>query len=355
MPNQADIAKALGITQATVSRALRGDRSISAETRQAVQNTADRLRYNPNNYLSTLMSNIRSGKKLRGKGSIGLLIEASSLEDWYAIEAFWTFHQGVLQRARELGVHVDPFFLKQPGISAAKIDEILHARGIEGLILAPPYRGNRTLNMRWERYAAIGVGFGWEEQELNRVAYDNLQCFITAFNELRRMGYQRIGTVLDRIFIDGTRHGINWYIGCLECQDRTPKSDRVPVFKANYPPPGEKISEPEAALLENRFQAWVSKWKPDALLTVVGDERKWLEAMNLRIPQDVGLACLSLPIGSDLAGIEDAGEAVGATAIELVAAQIARNEFGLPSHQKVMMIESRWINGTTVQNKNQGV
>ena len=352
MPNQTAIAKALGITQATVSRALRGDRSISAEMRQTVRDTAERMRYNPNNYLSTLMSNIRSGKKLRGKSSIGLLIESPSLEDWYAVDAFRTFHQGVLQRARELGVHVDPFFLQQPGMSAAKIDEILRARGIEGLILSPPYHGNRALNMHWERYAAIGVGFGWESQELNRVAYDNLQSFITAFNELRRMGYQRIGTVLHDIFIDGNRHGINWYIGHLDCQSRIPKSDRIPVLGINYPPPGEKISEPEAARLENQFRKWFSKWKPDALLTVVGDEKRWLESMNLKVPQDVGLACLSLPIGSTYAGIEDAGEVVGATAIELVAAQIARNEFGLPPHQKVMMIESRWINGATVQNKN---
>jgi len=55
------------------------------------------------------------------------------------------------------------------------------------------------LNLNWNRYAAVGVGFGWEQQERDRVVYDNLQNYITAFHELIRLGYRRIGTVLGAV------------------------------------------------------------------------------------------------------------------------------------------------------------
>lgn len=352
MANQTDIAKALNITQATVSRALRGDRTISAAIREKVLHTAEQLGYNPNNYLSVLMSNIRSGKKLRKEEVIGLLIEDTSLEKWHEIESYRTFHQGVLRRAHELGIHIDPFFLKQPGMDAPKIDRILHARGITGIILAPPYHGNRTLNMDWRRYAAIGIGFGWEKQELNRVAYDNFQAFLTAFKELRELGYRRIGTVFDRIFIEGNRRGINWYPAYLDCQSSIPKTEQIPLLADEHPLPGEKFCPEKFNRLKTGFEKWLLKWKPDAVLTMTGEEKEWIKALGIRVPQEIGVACLSRSTGSQIAGIDQNSELVGATAIELIAAQIARNEFGPPTHQKVMMIEGVWVSGSTVQNKN---
>lgn len=351
MPNQKDVAKALGITQAAVSMALRGDRSISAEMRKKVRNTAKSLGYHPNAYLTVLMSNIRNGRKLTDQGIIGLLIEARSQEDWYGVEAYRIFHQGVVQRGLELGFHVENFFLKKPGMSAVKIDQILYTRGIKGIILAPPYHGNRSLNLHWKRYAAIGVGFGWEEQELNRVVYDNLQNYILAFSELRRMGYRRIGTLLDATFIYGTRHGIKSYTGYLECQNSIPAEDRIPIFASDNPPRGVRFSESADRIAAEKFREWFLQWRPDAVLTLAGREKRWLDAMNLKIPRDVGLACLAEPSDTRFARIDEKGEVVGATALELVAAQIARNEFGPPAHPKVMMIEGRWKNGVTLRNR----
>lgn len=350
MPNQKDIAKALGITQSAVSLALRGDRSISAEMRQKVCRTAKRMGYHSNAYLTVLMSHIRTGKKLSGKGVIGLLVEADSQESWYKVESYRGFHQGVLQRGRELGFRVESFFLQQPGMSASKIDQILHTRNIKGIILAPPYHGNRSLDLHWERYAAIGVGFGWEAQELTRVVYDSQQNFITAFNALWQMGYRRIGTVLGKGLVYGTRHGIKSYTGYLECQNSIPEEARIPIFTSNDLP-GEKESSEESETA--RFREWFLKWHPDALLTLVGSEKQWLDAMKLKVPKDVGLACLAQPSDTSYARIDEKGEVVGSTALELVAAQIARNEFGPPSHPKVMMIEGRWKNGATLRNKNQ--
>jgi LacI family transcriptional regulator len=43
-----DIAKAVGVSQSTVSRALRSDPRVAEETRQRVVEAAQRLAYTPN-------------------------------------------------------------------------------------------------------------------------------------------------------------------------------------------------------------------------------------------------------------------------------------------------------------------
>ena len=331
MANQKEVAKALGITQAAVSLALRGSRRISADMRKKVCDTAEQLGYHPNSYLTVLMSNIRNGKTLNEKGAIGLLIEARSQKDWYEVETYRVFHQGVLQRSRELGFHAESFFMKAPGMQASRIEQILQARGITGIILAPPYHGNLSLGLHWERYAAIGVGFGWEKQELNLVGYDHIQNYMTAFNELRRQGYKRIGTALADAFVSGSRRGIKWYTGYLECQNSIEKNNRIPVFAHIYPPPGGNFHARLEEPLVSAFRKWVLKWKPDAIISLVGIEKEWLNLMGLNVPQDIGIACLARPPGSDYAGIEDKGSMIGAIAVEMVTAQIARNEFGPPA------------------------
>lgn len=280
MPTQKEIARILDLSQTAVSMALRGDLRISPQVRKQVRETAERIGYRPNAYVTALMSHIRAGRKPSEKGAIGLLIEALSEQSWYEIESYRIFHQGVLRRGKELGFHIESFFLQKPGMTAERVDQILHSRGITGVILAPPYRSNRTLHMHWDRYAAIGVGFGWEQQELNRVAYDSQQNYVTAFNKLRTLGYKRIGTVLGKTVAEGNRHGIKWYTGYLECQNSLPEAEKIPMLISDNPPPGAQIIEAYDQAMAHRLLAWIKKWNPDALITMIGSERKWLNTLN---------------------------------------------------------------------------
>ena len=281
-----------------------------------------------------------------------MLVDAPSQQEWHLIESYRVFHNGVIRRSGELGFHVETFFLRAPNMGAAKIERILRARGIQGVILAPPYRGNRSLRLFWEHYAAVGVGFGWEEQELDRVAYDNQNNFVIAFNALLRLGYRRIGAVLDERFTVGTYHGIKWFTGLLDCQNRVPAKDRIPVCRLpDFADDAREnqISSPSfQAIRKGAFQEWLEKWRPDVLLTIGGYEKEWLGAMGKRCPEDIGLACLAQGVKPGLAKIDERAEEVGATALEWVSSKIARNEYGQPRCPKVMMIEGEWMDGDSV-------
>ena len=333
MPNQRDIARALGVNQATISLALRGDRSISEEMKRRVRETAARLGYRPNAYVSSLMTHIRAGRRPSEKGVIAMLVEARSEKEWHQIESYRIFQEGIVNRAAELGFLVQCFFLRAPGMDAPSIDRILEARGIKGIILAPPYRGNRELDIRWERYACVGMGHAWEPQQFDRIANDHAQNVLIAFDELSRIGYRRIGLLLGGASAVGGK-GLKWLNGFLQVQQQLPPARRVPLFPHGMHPHALQ-----------KFERWFHRCRPDVLLSGSGREQSFLDALGVRVPEDIGMACLVRPKNSAFAGVDEKNEIIGATAVELLASQIARNEFGPPRHPKLTLIDGRWVDG----------
>jgi len=338
MPNQRDIAQAMGVSQVAVSLALRGDHSISASLRKRVQAMARQMGYRPNPYVSTLMSHIRAGRKATDKGVIALLVDVYHEDEWHRHESYRVYYRGVVRRSAELGFKLERFFLQEPGMNAAKIDRILYARGIRGLILAPPYLGNRKLAMQWDRYACVGTGYAWSQQQFDRVAHDHDQNVVLAFQKLSAMGYARIGMSIPSFFAHG--RGARWVDGFLTCQHRLPKERRIPLFVGSV----EENSLPG-------FRKWHARWKPDVLLTLYGHEKQWLKDMDLRVPRDTGLACVIRPPGSSLAGINDRYDHIGAATVELVASKIAFNQSGIPAHPKLILIEGFWVDGKSLRRK----
>ncbi len=336
MPNQRDIAKALGISQVAVSLALRGHPSISVDLRKKIQRTARQMGYRPNPYVSTLMTQIQAGRRAREKGVIALIVDVYSRQEWFGHESYQIYFEGVRRRCEELGFRAECFFLTDPGLTAAKLDLILYSRGIHGLILAPPYLGNQRIAIKWNRYACVGTGYGWEQQQLDRVAHDHDQNVVLAFRKLCQSGYSRVGMIIPSFYARG--RGTRWIDGFLTCQNRLPKERRIPVFVGSE----EEKSFPA-------FQKWFSKWKPEALLTLYGHEGQWLKRLGLGWPDDVGLACVIRPPRSTLAGINDRYEHIGAATVELVASKIAMNQFGIPPYPKITLIEGHWVNGKSLR------
>lgn len=336
MPNQKDIARVLGISQGAVSLALRGERSVSAELRRKVISTAKKLGYRPNPYVSSLMAQIRVSRKPSEQGAIALIVDRYEEDEWLRHESYSVYHQGLVRRAHELGFQIETFFLQTPGLTAKRIDHILYARGIRGLILAPPYFGNRRLGMTWQRYACVGTGYAWEQQQFDRVAHDHDQNVVLAVQNLQRLGYRRIGLVLPSFFANG--RGTRWLDGFLLCQHRMPAGKRLPVF----------VGAPEENSLPG-FRRWISRWKPDVLLTLYGHEQEWLDTLGLAVPRDIGLACLIRPPGKVLAGIDDRYGAIGAATVELTASKIGFNHYGIPAIPRLILIEGRWVSGRSVR------
>ena len=116
-----DIAKELNTTQATVSRALRDDPSISVAMRERVQKTAKRLNYRPN----LLARGLVQGKT----NTVGLLTAGMSLE---ISSAKMIFLDDRLHRA---GYRLYVSNTKAEARRTVAAAEELVSRGVDGLIV----------------------------------------------------------------------------------------------------------------------------------------------------------------------------------------------------------------------------
>ena len=106
------------------------------------------------------------------------------------------------------------------------------------------------------------------------------------------------------------------------------------------------------------FLRWFEQDQPDALLVSEIDLRGKLEAQTgLRFPRDTGLALLRLPRTAALrgsAGIRQNIRKASCHAVDLVAAALARGDYGLPEHRINHLMEGEWVDGKTLPPKLNG-
>ena len=76
------IAAQAGVTQATVSMSLANHPRISAATKKRIQELAQKLGYQPNPYVATLMRVRRQGRELTDKPVLALVGAFNSADGW---------------------------------------------------------------------------------------------------------------------------------------------------------------------------------------------------------------------------------------------------------------------------------
>ncbi|HLP77879.1 MAG TPA: substrate-binding domain-containing protein, partial [Candidatus Paceibacterota bacterium] len=106
-----------------------------------------------------------------------------------------------------------------------------------------------------------------------------------------------------------------------------------------------------AANTKCNLQAWLNKYKPDAILTAAAETVVFLRELGYRIPEDVAVAGTSPYDMSVDAGIDQCPKAIGWIAAEMLIKQIGFNERGEPADPCRFLVESRWRNGTSLPQK----
>lgn len=329
------IARAAKVSRSTVSRALRDDPQISPATRKKIRSLANELHYRPNPLVATLMEGVRSRRVRSYAGTLAII--TSELKDgsswpWSAYRA------GIGRRAAKCGYSVEEFSTMEFGSDGRRLSEILHARGIIGLVLAPYRRleGPGAVRLEWEKFTAVTLGYSVAKPNVNRVCHRNYRGVRMAARELARRGYKRIGLCIEPHYDERTDH--SYQAGFLVFQQELDAADRVPVFR-------EKID----SRVDRRFLEWTGAHRPDALLLTRGFIDP-LARIGVRFPENMGGALLDVdPRSHDWAGIDHKSELIGAMATDLLIAQIQRNERGLPGHPLIQSVEGAWVDGSSAR------
>jgi DNA-binding LacI/PurR family transcriptional regulator len=238
-------------------------------------------------------------------------------------------------RAEQLGYRVEEFWLRESGMTAARATQILGARGITGLVIAPQPSAGAAVELEWEKFSAVSIGYSLGRPNLHLVGPHQYRAIKLAMRELTARGYQRPGLVLLRASDD--RVDQNWQAGYLVAQRTLAARDRLaPLLLENWN--------------EAEFANWLETRRPDAVLTKFAEVLPALRRMKVAVPRALGVAVLTHATpGGDLAGVHENPVEVGAAAADYVTGMIHRNERGVPALPHRLLIDARWIDGRTVR------
>jgi DNA-binding LacI/PurR family transcriptional regulator len=335
-----DLARQLGISHTTVSRALRNDRRITEAVRRQVRRAAREAGYQPDPMLAALAHYRRSKIEhpiTAGLAWINTWPEPKRLRTFREFNLYW---QGAAAEAARNGYRLDELNCPKD-LSPGRLQEVLRARGIRGLLLPPTWAGDIPDwgRLDWNDYSIVRFGYSIETPAVHLVSSDQLSNGLLAFEQMWQRGYRRIGMVMWKL--QGTRK-VRFSAGYLYAQLQVPAKFRLPPLMLN------EAGQPAD---ERQLQAWLKQSKPDAILTDVSLLPNMLAKAGYRVPDDLGLATLSVLDGGISAGIYQNSDEIGAAAVQQLISLIHHNQRGIPEIPRETLIPGRWVDGDSLPAK----
>ena len=334
-----EIGRRLGLSHVSVSLALAGNPRIPAERRKQIEEMALSMGYRPDPMLAAL-TQYRNGKRRANiQAAIAWLNfwpNPKKLRSHKEFDGYW---QGAAEVADNHGYHLEEFVIGA-GLPLARLESILHARNIQGILLPPlPRPGGLTpSDLKWDRYSTVCFGHSHTHLPVHMVTADQVAAARIAYESIRARGYDRIG------FLTMESAGFMLFsAGYMQSQLRAAAKPNIPILTLR----NGSVAGQDA----RQLKTWLKRYRPDAIITNDPTAGALLRSLNVRIPQDVGLAALSVLDGKADAGINQNPTEIGRVAAETVVSLITHNHRGIPPFQRHILVEGFWTDGSTLPNR----
>jgi DNA-binding LacI/PurR family transcriptional regulator len=338
-PSLHTIAQRAGVSAMTVSRVLRKAPRVTDETRARVLRAVDELGYRPDPHLARLMQIVRASKQIRIRATIAVIREFVPQDDLLGPSYQYVPIEAIRQRAAAHGYEVEEFQLGRDNLTPRRLQKILHARGVEGVIVSPQSVQLPCSRLDYSPFAAVAFGYAMREPALHMCAGNMTLGIQTAAAELTARGYRRIGVAVTKWIVDRSQFGYSG--GLFHLQQNLPAKDRVPLLLL----PHNEIRRGFSA-----FAKWMRAYKPDALISFDTDVPGWLERLELRVPEDIGFVVHDwTPRMTGYAGIDQRRQHLAAAAVDLIATQLLHHERGVPEVPRQILIPPAWIDGPSLK------
>ncbi len=335
------VARAAGVHPTTVSLVFRDHPSIPAATRERIRRIAAELGYRADPVLSAL--NAYRHETIAHHDGPPLAYIHAAAGATAAPAHRQLLRAGAFARAAELGYRIELFELGESGLTPARLDGILRARGISGVLLAAAAAdGCPPLELDWPRYSTVKIERHAQDPALDCVATDCCSIVRLALRQVAENGYRRIGLVLPRCL--DMQSDLAWSSGFLAAQLRLPEEFRLPVFFA-------EAAQPGAGADCSAFARWYARQRPEAILAHGTVLRPLLAAHGLATPRDVAFVDLDRDPRSPDAGIEHPGTGIGAIAVDLLVNQMRHLRKGLPDTPTLTLVGGMWREGASLPSR----
>ncbi|MFW5845680.1 MAG: hypothetical protein ACOCXJ_05585 [Planctomycetota bacterium] len=246
-PSQRRIAQALGLSQATVSRALRDDRCISPQQRARIQQEAERQGYRLSPLLSAAASRRFQDRQTARRCLVALVRWRPA--SGQARRLIAQFERLCAERGMQLlavpARRRDPYRLSQE----------LYRRGVSAVVFSDTDHDPDCLDgFDWQPFVLASFSRTLAHLPMAHFRPDKFQTTLDAYRHLWRSGYRRIGACLLRHDPEHPEDSAQW----------------AAVWQAQYGCSGRHDPEAVCAcgggIPFSAIGAWCRRWRPDAVL-----------------------------------------------------------------------------------------
>ncbi len=339
-----EVARAAGVHQTTVSLALRNDPRLPENTRSRIQEIATQIGYRPDPMLTALNHYRYVRQEPKSPTHIAFLLnfhDRAELNDSYRHRLFV---QGACEQAEKIGFALDTFFIGHRLHEAGpRIERVLEARGIVGVILAAFGDQMAKFKMNWDRFSIVRIESQQLDQPLHTVSSNQMGITREAVRRLSKLGYRRIGlavgesdeTCLRNAFSAGYHVEVALH----------PRLSNLPPLLF---PDGMGTSDIAPALAN-----WIRSYQIEVIISNWHEVPEALQLAGLRRPDDIVVATLDLnPDRGANAGIRQNHGSVGERAVEQVAILMRTHQRGLGRPRNSTLIDGEWVDGSDVPPRN---
>lgn len=320
-----DIARELGVSPSTVSRAMKDHPDISPATKKQVNELVEKLKYRPNTVALSLQS--------RKTYTIALMVPE------IVHHFFATVISGIEEVAQKAGYHVMIFQSNESYQREAAITQSLASMQVDGLLISIAKTTKNCGHFKELMNQGIPLVFfdrAYEEIQADKLVVDDFTGAFNAVEYLIRTGCKRIAHFGTAQHLQIGYQRKRGYISALEKHGIEP-DDRLMITCDTLPEALE--ATPGIMRLEN---------PPDAIFAVndmtASGVMKVLKQLRFRIPEDVSVigftdGLVATVTDPTLTSVSQHGYDMGKRAMEMLLFRINVLEEDLPARKEILPTE----------------
>lgn len=362
-----DIAKVVGVSRMTVSRALRGISGVAYEKQIRIEQVARDLNYETLPYVSFFQSYVKSFKKPKFQGTIGWIDDWNEQQkNWWSEDWNRKLLEEAKKRAEKRGFKISKICLQMKretvinntGRAVKQLTRIANARGVHGIILPNLHYLSLAVS-NWKDLSVVSIGdkrmlyekiretpgYSSEKPPSNPSYYHTVlpnyyDNFSLAWENIIKRGYKRPGLFLT-VFRDHTSN-FNFRRQFVYFQSTLSEKHRIPPL----------VTPDDHNYCRTMLKDWAIKYRPDVIICQHAMLPEWLEAAKIRPIADVGMVHLGITDQiKDWSGVITQQAQQARAAVDLVISQLRHLETGSPMVPQKIMIPGVWNQGKSLPTK----
>ncbi|WP_138483712.1 substrate-binding domain-containing protein [Dyadobacter bucti] len=330
-----DIAKSLGVSNSTVSRALHGHADISPETRQAVLNMAIQLDYQPNQLAYNLVKS--------STNTIGMIVP----------EFHNSFFPSVIVGAHEVltaaGYNLTIMQSNESYQTEVANTHAMLANRIDGLLISVTQETNNFDHLiTFEKRGIPMIMFNRVSDKVvsPKVVVNDFEAAFWAVEHLIFNGYHRIAHLGGPLNLLVSQERLRGYRAAMEKHGKV--IEETMVVDGIRSPQQAKVYANHLLELTNKPDAIFAFNDPSAIEIMLLAKEK-----GIRIPEELGVVgfsddSISTYIGSGLTTIRQPTQLIGKTTAEWILQLVESEDLDL--HQKKILNTELIVRGSSRRN-----